>query len=120
MDAVKFFSEYNRMCKTCVVHNCKGCYLDRENMDCSIALICDTVPERVSKFVALVEQWSKDNPKKTILDDLLEKYPNVCLYNGFPQFCPSLLGYKNSFHKNDINNLCDGSDCKKCWCAELE
>lgn len=120
MDAVKFLLEYDRMCSTCIEHNCDGCYLNGEN-NCSISVLLDCKDKgQISKFVGCIERWSKDHPKKTILDDLLEKYPDVCLYNGLPQICPSLLGYKNKFSNNNINNLCDGSDCKKCWNAELE
>lgn len=122
MDAVKFLLEYDRMCSTCIEHDCDGCYLNGE-INCSISVLLDCKDKgQVSKFVDCVELWSKDHPKKTILNDLLEKYPNIRLdkKKHLPTFCPSLLGYEDAFSNDNKNNLCDGSDCEKCWNAELE
>ena len=61
---------------------------------------CDTDAVRidyVGKVYEKVKQWSIDHPQKTILQDLLEKYPNVKLdKSGVPRdFCPNVLGVKN-------------------------
>ncbi len=50
---------------------------------------------------------------KTILDDLLEKYPHVKLDKGVPiNICPDYLGYKG----------CDRCihNCRDCWNSPLE
>lgn len=56
-----------------------------------------------------VEQWSKDHPLRTRLQDFLEKYPDAELYDdGIPQVCCQLLGYCKT---------CVGEKgvCKNCW-----
>lgn len=90
MDSVMLLKEATRMCKS---HpTCEGCPV-RE-------IGCDMPIEKPIEFVKAVEEWSAEHKVKTRLKDFREKYPNVYLYGGYPQFSPCLLGY------------CD--DCQKC------
>ena len=64
-----------------------------------------------STAIGLVQKWSNENPPKTFLTDLLEKYPDVPLAkNGYPSICPHHLGYT----KEDYIN-CGSSTCQQCW-----
>ena len=96
MDAVKYFEERERMCKT--YPTCEGCPLEpKDEYDC----IKDSV-----KAVAIVEKWAEEHPQKTILTDFLEKFPKANLNNeGIPAICPHYLGYKYE---------CDKC-CIDCW-----
>ena len=111
MEAIKYLKELDRMCKY-YRHNCKECLLLKsEFTSCK-----DTQVLNPKKAVEIVENWSVENPQKTMLQDFLEKYPNVQLNNyGCPSFCPSLLGY-------DRNKSClvDEMNCKDCWNRPLE
>ena len=63
-----------------------------------------------------MEQWSKEHPKKTRLQDFLEKYPNAPkISDGTPRVCAAALGYRNfcEIRSDDIN-------CKNCWNHILE
>lgn len=88
----------NRMCNR--YPTCAGCPLDKTKCD------------RVKEGMKLIEDWGNNNPRKTYLNVLLEKFPNTILDNeGVPNtFCPSDLGLK------DIQEDCSmAADCKQCW-----
>ena len=59
--------------------------------------------------------WSQEHPRKTMLQDFLEKYPYAKLRNdGTPEgICPDILGYE------DGESWCDRK-CVKCWNRPLE
>lgn len=69
------------------------------------------------KAIEIVQKWSDENPQKTYLTDLLEKYPNVLLKDdGTPEgMCPHQLGLKNSIADCKI-----GYDCVACWNQPIE
>lgn len=112
MDAVKFIKERLRMCKS--NEDCRSCELydfkNNADMDCDTYI--DEYPEEA---VAIVKKWSQEHPRKTMLQDFLEKYPKARLRdNGTPKdVCPYSLGYEE--HKG----CCDGR-CIKCWNRPLE
>jgi len=62
-----------------------------------------------------VQQWSEEHPEKTMLQDLLEKYPNtpMKLDDNAPMICPHHLGYPE--REGDCEN-----DCLDCWNRPLE
>lgn len=73
MDALKFVEEYERMCKH---HDkCKGCRFDEANYDCPDSYdLADLIVE--------VEQWSKEHPKKTngqVILDILFNMGATCI-----------------------------------------
>lgn len=109
MDAVDFIKERNRMCdfyKSCKIKGCPA-----ENLS------CDSLEETAIqgfKLIRDVEQWSKEHPRKTILQDFLEKYPNAELNDdGVPELCLYWLGYKDM-------PLCNRIGCVECWNRPLE
>lgn len=70
------------------------------------------------KAVKMNRVMERIRPKKTILQDLLEKYPNAVLgSDGAPKVCPSKLGYSDM--KECVE--CYGyEDCVACWNRPLE
>lgn len=104
MDALKFMKERRRMCD--YYSRCFECpRADEPN--CNIEEMSD---EELENFVNTVEQWSKEHPLRTRLQDFLEKYPNAPVDgNGTPQACCEHLGY--------CTKSCDPLEltCKDCW-----
>lgn len=107
MDAVEFVKEKFRMCE--LVECCSNCPI--KFGDCTIS------PKNIELLVPVVEKWSKEHPKKTMLQDFLEKYPNAELTKrGIPLVCLEGLGYRK-------NNSCSGANsenCLVCWNRTLE
>ena len=66
-------------------------------------------------IVSSVEQWSKEHPRKTRLQDLLEKFPNaiVSVDGKVAKACALELGYCDS-----CNYIRDG--CRDCWNEPVE
>lgn len=107
MDAVKFIKEKVRMCNIqdmcsdCPIGSIKGGH----HVSC-LGWIYD-YPEQA---VELVEKWSAEHPRKTMMQDFFEKFPNAPRSDtdGTPQnVCPYDCGYTK-----DEN--CAGN-CRKCW-----
>lgn len=109
MDAVTFIKERNRMCAY-YPDECVGCPAKREDVMC----YGDPSDYQFVNIVGIVEQWSKEHPRKTILQDFLEKYPNAELNDdGVPKPCPYWLGYKDM-------PFCNRIRCVECWNRPLE
>lgn len=110
MDALKFLEEFDRMCNSYEDRYCKGC--PRAG-----APFCDVTgldKEERKKLISDVEQWSKEHPQKTRLEDLIEKYPCAKLNrSGYPTFCCQALGYCDEC-------LHGGNGCKDCWNMPVE
>ena len=121
MDAVKYFEEKRRMLDSlgrigerCVGVACRDCPLSPKNngIDISCIELEALYPERA---VEIVEKWSKEHPRKTMLQDFLKKYPKAMLReDGMPYgTCPYVLGYDEAKECNYLN-------CNACWNRPLE
>ena len=86
------------LCRDCPLKNCSKLEID--------------YPEQA---VEIVERWAKENPVKTYLSVLLEKFPNTkTSFDGIPVFCVSVLfGGDIYCHKNNIR-------CVDCWNREYK
>lgn len=67
MDAMKFLEERNRMCDS--FPTCEMC--PAKEYPCSQLRVIQQNPN----ILSIVEQWSKENPRKTRQDAFLEHYP---------------------------------------------
>lgn len=106
MDAIKFIKDRNRICKTYFTQGCRRCPFEGITG-------CNHLQFMIGKeedIVSIVEQWVEEHPPKSILQDLLEKYPKTMLMSGTPHFCPSNLGY-------DVSECDQNLDvsCEECW-----
>lgn len=113
MDAVRFFEEKRRMCDSIGGDSCTGCLINMMKGALRCPQFCEKYPERA---VDIVETWAKEHPRKTLLQDFLEKYPKAPLEdNGIPLMCPDRLGYL----PRDCSDACKVS-CMECWNRPLE
>lgn len=114
MDAVEFIKEYYRICEA--HEDCVDCPFIKEEID----IPCDLISKNAEKIVSIVKQWAKEHPRKTMIQDFFEKFPNAPrTVNGLPFPCPFKCGYtKNSNCPFGRNNPSD--DCSECWFRLLE
>ena len=111
MTATEYMHIQNRICN--YYKTCFGCPVYKKmykNQPC-IVWICDNFEE----FTSIIRQWAEEHPEKTMLQDLLEKYPNTLLDDGIPRFCPHNLGYKKC-----EPDFCSSVKCKICKNRTLE
>jgi hypothetical protein len=119
MDAMEFLSEAKRMCD----HNTGPCET------CAANEFCGFTPEfpssfgettQMQKMVEIVEMWSKEHPRKTRQDKLLEQWPNAQVVSGVLQICPKSVMGTNGWWKDG----CGGVQCCVCrrefWMQEVE
>ena len=108
MDAVDFLNKYNRMCK--YYNSCT---------DCPIQMSCMSTEPKA--MVNIVEQWDKEHPQRTIMDDFFEKFPNALrTKRGFPVACAKELGYGRLDSCSFGIKGTPGAECSKCWERTLE
>ena len=109
MDALEFIKERNRMCRS-FGGSCNGCPADKN--------ICCSAFAWQEELVAVVEKWSKENPRKTRQSLLLEQYPSAQSVDGVIMICPKMLDTSFSCP------LDDNIDCSACkrgfWMQEVE
>ena len=114
MDAVEYLKEKARMTDRCK-NNCIYCPLNKKQISrwMSCVKLQYNFPEEA---VEIVEQWSKEHPKKTYLSVLLEKFPKASLgKRGLPKyFCPEEIFGGEKWLDCDVNN------CVECWNREYE
>lgn len=117
MDALEFFRERKRMCDSHM--DCEGCPLVATG-----CVVKDMTSEDTCKrIVAVVEQWSKEHPRKTRQSVFLEKYPEAALDGyGVITICPAKIFKAHRSGNSRCNNqgkLC--IDCRReFWMREVE
>ena len=110
MDALKFLEEFDRMCNLYIKNYCKGCPR-AESPYCGVD---GMNKEERAKLISEVEQWSKEHPQRTRLQDFMEKYPNAQICeSGLPSACCKSLGYCKNCDDTD-------NDCEACWNMPVE
>lgn len=108
MDAVEFLTEKRRMCDS--FSDCFDCGLRSAT---SKGCIEPNTREEEEKTVEIVENWSKEHPKKTRQSEFLKEYPNATLsiLDNHPSIDPCKLD--GTLHNESrCHNLC----CS--WCRE--
>ena len=111
MDALKFLKEFDRMCGCYSGGFCAGCPR-KEEPSCNSSTMSD---EELAKLISDVEQWSKEHPQRTRLQDFREKYPNAPMEaDGTPAICCIDLGYR----KEDCDPIKES--CVDCWNMPVE
>ena len=124
MDAFEFCKEFGRMCKSYCEPptDCSGCPMNGWNTPPVIECIdmYGLTDSQIRERIGIVEKWSKEHPKKTMIQDFFEKFPDAPkTIDGLPFPCPFECGYiKNDnwpFGKNKPSD-----NCSKCWFRLLE
>jgi hypothetical protein len=111
MDVAEFFSEFRRMCKS--TSDCTKCEYHGDR--------CDNVIELLEKTIAVVEQWSKEHPRKTRQSVFLEQWPGSEIdESGCLMLCPlSVSAERRNRHGECTTLVC--SDCRReFWMQEVE
>lgn len=112
MDVLNFFSELRRMCKAS--SDCTKCQYHGDR--------CDNAIELLEKTVAMVEQWSREHPRKTRQSKFLDMFPAAGMDDvGVLNVCPVVVddGYKDGHCGNRAPFSCQ--DCRrKFWMQEVE
>ena len=104
MDAAKFIQERNRMCNS--FESCSNCPLNKDGIFCyaSMEKHSQVAAEEV---VQLVEEWTKESPRKTRQDAFLEQWPNAKVFvDGVLDFCPMELDECYPCQSTDIKMRC--------------
>ncbi len=121
MDAVKFLEERARMCGKL---HCYECPLYRHNkqdntMECNILSA-----DNVAQSVAVVEKWAEEHPRKTLLSELLKRWPAVKRdHNGIPLIYPCIantIQYKLPFGGCEKRGVYCEECRKEYWLQEVE
>lgn len=116
MDAVEYLKEKLRMTHNCY-GSCPNCLLSSYNNGTKKSCVTFEA-ENTKQAVAIVEQWAKENPRKTYLSVLLEKFPNAEInVKNIPTICPHRIFGKSGMYVNCDSNL---SACVKCWNREYK
>ena len=118
MDAKKFFEEAHRMCDK--QDGCKDCPIKNKDDVCKlngIPILVDTA-KAINETIETVEKWSQEHPRKTRLQDFLEKYPNAPL--GTSEI-PALMPWNVGYCGNTPCSACEKAKGKSvAWCWEQE
>lgn len=113
MDALKFIEERNRMCDYYKGGNAlSGC------AECpAFQMTCVAVRSVTAEYIAAVEQWSTEHPRKTRQDVFMAHYPDAALNDGVLRICP-----RNVYKPAEINcNITTCSRCKRAfWMQEVK
>lgn len=120
MTALKYLEEKSRMTKRCEIA-CASCLLHGYNNGTGAG--CSYFEyKQPEKAIAIVQKWAQEHPRKTILQDFLEKYPNAeLIYNKFSEICPYSLGYaENRQCVLDMEERFFSEECEECWNRPLE
>ena len=107
MDAAKFIEERNRMCNS--FESCSNCPLNKDGIFCYASMEKHSQVS-AEEVVQLVEEWTKESPRKTRQDAFLEQFPNAQCIDGILVFCPRWIDTCFSCLIDDNNNV----DCATC------
>lgn len=115
MDALKFIEERNRMCDYYRGGNAlSGC------AECpAFQMTCVSVRSVTAEYIAAVEQWSKEHPRKTRQDVFLEQWPEAELVDGIIDVKPCRLVAAFRLGQECHKTFC--YDCRReFWMQEVE
>lgn len=115
MDALKFIEERNRMCDSYTGDNVlSGC------AECpAFQMMCLSTRSVTAEYIAAVEQWSKEHPRKTRQDVFLEQWPEAELVDGIIGIDPCRLVAAIRLGPECHTTFC--YDCRrKFWMQEAE
>lgn len=114
MDAAKFIEERNKMCKSINPSGCKGCKAFVEPCCCAVSLGSNV---DAKAQIAMVEEWSTANPRKTRQSMFLDQWPEAQVGDdGVLSICPSTI---SSSHRNKYGGCANyGVSCTVC-CREF-
>ena len=93
--------------RMCNFHNdCSKCGLFAAHDTCGVCFLPDNADE-------IVDEWVKEHPVKTYMQDFFEKFPNAMkATNGRPGLCRGFIyGHEPE---------CPDGGCAECWNQEMK
>lgn len=117
MDALEFLKERSRMCR--LYETCTGCPL--KGTKCNLS--SSTSDKEYERIIAVVEQWSKEHPRKTRQSIFLEQFPEAYIEDdGVLRACPCSI---SASHRDARGNCATmNRECLDCrrefWMQEVE
>lgn len=122
MDAIKFLKESSRLCRSLTNSGCKECPIyPFYRYGC--ILYSEVKPERMDELkraISILEQWAKENPEKTRLQDFVDRNPNAPLTEaGYPMMYPKHMGYCKTMDCTECEHLYK-NQLTECWDLPLE
>lgn len=121
MDAVKFIKERKRMCNGLPCATCPLFAVHQLEYLPACKEWCMDHPEA---SVTVVEKWAEEHPRKTLLSELLKRWPAVKKdHNGIPLIYPCIA---NTIQYKSRLGGCEkrGGYCEECrkeyWLQEVE
>ena len=104
MDAAKFIEERNRMCNS--FESCSNCPLNKDGIFCYASMEKHSQVS-AEEVVQLVEEWTKESPRKTRQDVFLEQWPNAKVFvDGVLDICPLELDECYTCQSTDLKMRC--------------
>lgn len=104
MDAAKFIEERNRMCNS--FESCSNCPLNKDGIFCYASMEKNSQVS-AEEVVQLVEEWTKESPRKTRQDVFLEQWPNAKVFvDGVLDICPLELDECYTCQSTDLKMRC--------------
>ena len=120
MDAVEYVMDTQRMCYM-YGDKCAKCPFTKSIGYCALFSSNELDKEMANVAVTTVEEWAKENPRKTYLSVLKEKFPKTKepYVSGLKErhMCPHWLFGEKSFCGEEY---CDRMGCEKCWDREFK
>lgn len=81
--------------------------------ECPLYISCSRPDSFSDNTDEIVDEWVKEHPVKTYMQDFFEKFPNAHKdVDGTPKLCIKSL-YGDEFE-------CPEGGCKKCWNQEMK
>ena len=114
MDALEFLKERNRLCGS--YKGCVGCPFGAAE-----CVVRDMTSEYTcERIVDIVEQWSKEHPRKTRQSVFLEQWPDAKVFvDGVIDLCPQELNSHYPCQSTDYKMRCQ--TCRReFWMQEVE
>lgn len=110
-----YLKEKTRMCKS--YENCDDCPFDKFHG----YHICGAAEaESLREAIRIVQKWSNEHPRKTIMDDFLEKYPNAKEHPNYGKDAPMVCAKELGYVKNCCLDTVGRPECDKCWQTLLD
>lgn len=114
MELIEALTTHKRMCDYMTEHclSCNDCPLDSVEDDWRFLNIS---PSSAEKYEAILAQWNREHPVKTLADYFFECFPNASKNStGMPQACCKTVGLVT-------NDICAKmKDCAECWHREYK
>ena len=118
-DTITFLKEWNRMCTNSGCDNCKVSDLIespyRDDFSCKNAFNMHPY-----KCLAIVQEWSDKQPRKTRMSEFLEIFPDANIVRNSLNICP-IHADKTFNCPRSTNNKKSCVECRKeYWLSEVE